>query len=157
MIKMDRYSTHLGILKQLFGTMDIKTVFEFGTGFYSTGLFCENCNFVVACEMQSEEWYNKVKDRFEEKENLSLQCMIGPNKSIEYLSSLNRNFDLIFVDGHGDSRWHAINEASRFTKLIVSHDTETSSYQWHKINLDSSWTRKDYKDLDPWTTVWVKK
>jgi len=154
---MDRYSTHLPILKQLVKKENIKTVFEFGTGFYSTGLFCKNCDFVVACEMQSEEWYNKVKHKFKEKENLSLHCMVGPNKSIDYLLNLNRNFDLIFVDGHGDTRWQAINEASKFTKLIVSHDTETPSYQWHRINLDNSWIRKDYKDLDPWTTVWSKK
>lgn len=154
---MDRYSTHLPILKELLDTREIKTVFEFGTGFYSTGLFCENCNFVVACEMQSEEWYNKVKDKFKENKNLSLNCMIGPYKAIEHLSDIDKKFDLIFVDGHGESRWAAINEASKFTNLIVSHDTETPSYQWHKINLDQTWIRKDYKDLNPWTTVWIKK
>lgn len=156
---MDAYSTHIPILKQLLSdkALDIQDVFEFGTGLYSTKLFSENSSKIVACEMQSEEWYNKIVKQFEGSDNVDIFYMPGPHEAIEYLSKLNSKFDLIFVDGHGDSRWKAINEASKHTNLIVSHDTETPSYNWHLVELDDSWERIDHKEHNPWTTVWRKQ
>lgn len=154
---MDRYSTHLPVLEEIIINNNIKTVFEFGLGSFSTNLFCKNCDYVVSCEMQSNEWYEKIKNEFYENNNLNLKCIIGPYGAINYLSQLNQKFDLIFVDGHGDTRWHAINVSSKYTDIIVSHDTETPSYRWDLISLDSSWHRKDYKLYDPWTTVWRKQ
>ena len=158
---MDKYSTHLPILEMLFKDNKIKTVFEFGTGLYSTKLFAENAESVIACEMQDENWYNKVNEAFKDCDNVSVKCLIGPFKAIDHLTQIGyasgARFDLIFVDGHGDSRWHAINTASKFTDIIVSHDTETASYRWDLVDLDDTWERIDYKDKEPWTSVWRKK
>jgi predicted O-methyltransferase YrrM len=154
--QFDGYSTHLSLLKSLL-SKNIDSVFEFGTGLYSTKLFLENCTRVIACEMQSEDWYNKVNDEFKDHDNVEVLYMLGPDKAIEYLSEINSRFDLIFVDGHGSNRWKAINEASKFTDLIVAHDTETSSYNWHLVDLGDEWVRTDYKEFDPWTTTWEKQ
>ena len=154
---MDVYSTHIPILEELFKANNIKTVFEFGTGLYSTKLFSENCDSVISCEMQSEEWFDKVSENFSNYNNVSIECLIGPTGAIDHLSQLNKRFDMIFVDGHGATRWHAINVASEFTDLIVSHDTETPSYNWHLINLEGTWIRTDHRGHVPWTSVWRKK
>jgi|3_EtaG_2_1085321.scaffolds.fasta_scaffold125279_2 predicted O-methyltransferase YrrM len=156
---MDKYATHIPVLKSLLydKSKNIECVFEFGTGLHSTKLFLENCSKVTACEMQSEDWYTKVNDEFKDFDNVEVFYMPGPDEAIEYLSKVNLKFDLIFVDGHGDSRWKAINEASKFTDLIVSHDTEEKSYNWHFIDLGDDWVRTDYKEHTPWTTVWRKQ
>lgn len=150
------YGTHLPILNSLINNHDIRSVYEFGMGEFSTGLFADNCEEVYAHEMQSEEWFQKMRIKLGNLDNVNLFCTVGPWDAIHHLETLNRHFDMIFVDGHGDSRWAAINMASRYTNIIVTHDTETSTYNWERVQLDESWTRIDYKGLNPWTTVWIK-
>lgn len=154
---MDAYSTHLPILEDLLKNNKINKVFEFGTGLYSTKLFSEKAQKVIACEMQDESWHQRVQQEFAACDNVEVKCMMGPSEAIEHLRNLGENFDLIFVDGHGSSRWDAINTAASYTNIIVSHDTETASYRWDLVNLDDSWERTDYTEHTPWTTVWRRR
>ena len=163
---MNAFSTHLNTLSELIKSYNIKSVFEFGCGLYSTNLFIENCDQVYSCEMQSKEWYKQIKERFKNKNNFTIQFFDeksdpGENPqflAIDYLKSLNKKFDLIFVDGHKDSRWICINTAKLYSNIIVTHDTEdTNKYHWHRINLGKEWKRVDDKILYPWTSYWIKQ
>jgi len=151
---MDSYATHLPILKNIFDKNSIKNVFEFGCGNNSTLFFEKKCDEVIAIEMQNEDWYQEIKKKV--GNNVKLFCQLGPTQAIETLKKTNKRFDLIFVDGHGDSRWQAINEASKHTNIIVAHDTETPSYRWDLVSLDESWMKVEHTQFNPSTTVWTK-
>jgi hypothetical protein len=105
--------------------------------------------------MQNENWFREMKSKI--SNNVTLLCQLGPYHAIETLDKMNRKFDLIFVDGHGDSRWHAINIASKYTDIIVAHDTETSSYNWHLVKLNSDWESSTDTSTPVYTTTWKKK
>lgn len=162
---MNPFSTHLPTLESLIEKYHVKSVFEFGCGFYSTGLFLKKCELVYACEMQSKEWYDKIKSQFADSPNLNIKYFeekddagLSPKfLSLSYLKSLDTRFDLVFVDGHKDSRWICINEAQNYTNIIVTHDTEDRrNYHWDRISLPDCWTRHDSTSLCPWTTFWIK-
>tara|TARA_R110002110_G_scaffold96358_4_gene248299 strand:- start:452 stop:946 length:495 start_codon:yes stop_codon:yes gene_type:complete len=163
---MDPYSTHLPILKNIIDNTDIKSVFEFGSGLHSTQLFAENCDDVITCDID-EEWYNTISDKFKDYKNVSPilhkdhEWGSKTPESIAYLKQLNRRFDLIFIDcGDAPTRPHCVNAASKFTDLIIAHDTDAPAvigYNWHLVELkEPEWRRTDYKDVVPWTTVWER-
>ena len=163
---MSDFGSHLQTLRSLIEAHKIRSVFEFGCGLYSTGLFVEKCDTVYACEMQSKEWYSKIKNQFINSSNLIINYFDEKDDtsteakflSIDYLKSLNQKFDLIFVDGHKDSRWLCINIAQDYTNIIVTHDTEdNNNYHWHRVNLNENWNRIDIPDPYPHTTYWIKK
>lgn len=163
---MNPFSTHLSTLNFLIDEYNVRSVFEFGCGLYSTKLFIEKCDTVYSCEMQSKEWYEKIKREFINSNNLCLRYFneidngnINANfDAINYFKSLNTKFDMVFVDGHKDSRWQCINEARNYTNIIVTHDTEDrKNYHWNRINLDNSWKRTDIKNMVPFTTYWIKQ
>lgn len=154
---INAYSTHLLTLHNLFKEEKIKNVFEFGCGMYSTFLFADKCETVISIEMQNEDWFNKLKEKI--PNNVTLLCQLGTDKAIDtlnYLGEQGQRFDLIFVDGHGDSRWKAINMASKYTNIIVAHDTEYPGYRWDLVNLDESWNCFIDKTFSTYTTVWKK-
>lgn len=162
---MNPFSTHLPTLKFLINEYNIQSVFEFGCGLYSTKLFIEKCKTVYSCEMQSFDWYLKVKNSFTEQNNLTINYfeeIDNPNlnatfKAIDYLRSLNTYFDMVFVDGHKDSRWTCINNSAKYTNIIVTHDTEDKqNYHWDRIKLDNDWKRYDVTNIFPHTTYWIK-
>lgn len=153
-IYFDPYATHLPTLCNILNLNNIKSVFEFGCGNNSTLLFADKCEEVIAIEMQNESWYQEMKSKV--GNNVKLLCQIGPTQAIETLETYDRKFDLIFVDGHGDSRWKAINVASKYTDIIVAHDTETPSYRWDLVNLDNRWSVMTDTTYSVYTTVWRK-
>jgi predicted O-methyltransferase YrrM len=154
---MDPYATHLPFLKKILQEHDIQSVFEFGCGNYSTLLFAEKCKNVISIEMQNKEWYDQLKTKI--PKNVHLLFQLGPEQAITTLWSLGQSgakFDLIFVDGHGDSRWKAINAASQYTSIIVAHDTQFPGYQWNKVKLDNSWKEIVDTSFTTYTTMWKK-
>ena len=100
---MDCYSTHLPVLENILQIFQINKVFEFGCGVYSTLLFEKHCKKIIAIEMQSQEWYEKMKKQV--AKNISLLYSQGPIGAIEIFDKTQDIFDLVFVDGHGESRW----------------------------------------------------
>lgn len=163
---MSDFGSHLQTLQNLLQLYNIKSVFEFGCGLYSTKLFIDKCDTVYSCEMQNKEWYVKIKDKFANNTNLNIHYFDETDDpsfdakflAIEYFKSLNQKFDLVFVDGHKDSRWLCINVAQYYTNIIVTHDTEDNkNYHWNRIKLDQSWRRTDIQHPHPCTTYWIKQ
>ena len=154
----NNYCTHLPILEFILSETDIKTVYEYGMGLYSTKLFVENVNQTIAVEMQDESWFGKIQtsefiaDKKDENE-INLYCMIGADNAIDFFKCLEMKFDLVFVDGNGSSRFTCINEAFGKCDIIVAHDTETPSYNWHLVNKPLEYTWLDIKKYNPWTSV----
>lgn len=149
---LNDYSTHLPILHYVLDKIGKCNIFEYGMGNYSTTLFSERANKLIAVEMQDENWFKKMNN-YEFKNNTKLHCMVGEEHAINFFKSLDEKFDLIFVDGHGESRWKCINEAFGKCDIIIAHDTETSSYNWNLVNLPENYTWLDIKIHNPWTSV----
>ena len=147
----DPTATHLPILDGLLSGGEIKRVLEFGCGLYSTKLFADYLCDVTAIEMQSEEWYQRVK---KECPDVELWFALGPDAWRKL--PLDDRYDLIFVDGHGDSRPECLMWAKDRSNVIVAHDTEHPYYCWDRADM-SGFDETVYKDNPPWTTVWRRK
>lgn len=154
MTNIDLYSTHLSYLSEIFKyTGKLKNVVEFGMGNFSTDLLINNCENVISIEMQSEYWYQNIYDKFHKMGNWSPYKLLGPLnfQEIQYPEII----DLSFVDGHGDSRPDCINfMMNKKCPIIVAHDTESSSYNWHLVN-NISYKKIEFKQFENWTTLWT--
>lgn len=148
---LDPTATHLPVFEKLFEKYPIKTVLEFGCGEFSTSFFIQHASYVTAIEMQSEDWYKRVKKAHP---SVDLRLALGPFKWKE--QPLMSHYDLIFVDGHGDSRPECINWAQDRTDIIVAHDTEHPYYRWELVDV-KGFTKHVYDELSPTTTVWVRE
>lgn len=149
---LNDYSTHLPILEYVLDTIGKCNVFEYGMGKYSTTLFAEKADKLIAVEMQDENWYKQIK-QYDFKDTVNLYCMLGKDNAIEFFKQLDIKFDIVFVDGHGESRWKCINEAFGKSDIIIAHDTETSSYNWNFVDLPQNYLWLDIKIHNPWTSV----
>jgi hypothetical protein len=153
---MEEISTfsHLPVLKRVIEEHKPRTVFEFGMGDGSTPLFIEHCRQVVSVEMQSLSWYVELVGKYE-ADNWAPICLPCPRCGIYFLTG-GQTFDLVFVDGHGDTRPEQIRAASEKTDLIIAHDTEEPSYGWGRVNMPG-WKETTYKDHPTWTTVYERR
>ena len=149
--------SHKKVLEAIMKCCDIKSVFEFGSGLGSTPIFLERSSEVHSVEMQSEEWFQTVQKELGHNEHFKYEIKMGPIDTIIYFSNLGKRYDLVFVDGHGSSRPECINEAFKFTNIVVTHDTETPSYGWSRIVKPEGWTRLDYMLESPWTTIFFNE
>jgi predicted O-methyltransferase YrrM len=154
--KMNDYCSHLPILEFVLDEIKPINLFEFGMGLYSTKLFTNTTKYVISVEMQDESWYDKIKkENFitDSKNDINLYCMLGKENAIDFFKNIDMKFDLVFVDGHGESRWQCINEAFEKCDVIVAHDTETVSYNWSMVVKPEEYTWLDIKKYNPWTSV----
>lgn len=150
-LNLDPTATHLPVFELLFRRHRIKSVLEFGCGMFSTTMFVNaGCN-VTSIEMQNQSWYDKIKA---ELPTVDLRLALGPMEWEK--EPLKDRYDLIFVDGHGDSRPECLMWAKDHTDLIVAHDTEHSYYCWDRADM-SGFTKTVHDELSPWTTVWERE
>jgi hypothetical protein len=151
---MKTIESHLPVLDKIFKLVPVEFVLEFGMGFGSTPFFLDHGCSLTSVEMQNKEWYDKITQKFQSGK-------FNPILSLGPYSYRNLTFksyyDLIFVDGHGESRWAVINDFQTKTNLFVVHDTQEKSYQWDKICISKKvWERKDFKDPSGvWTSVFT--
>lgn len=149
---MNPYQTHLEILQFVLDQIDCHSAFEYGPGIYSTPLLAQRFRSVTTIEMQDEKWYEDMM-----KSPLGLHVKVlylpGPNRAIEYFQRLNSQFSLVFVDGHGGSRWECINAAFNHTDTIIAHDTEAPGYNWDRVKKPDDYVWLDIKKYTPWTSV----
>ncbi len=151
--KMKTKDTHLPILTELFKMKDVQTVLEYGMGYGSTPFFFDKCKTVVSVEMQNEEWFHKISSSFIKKGFTPL-LSIGPFSYRDLpVDALEERYDLIFVDGHGSSRWDVINDSFGKTDIIVAHDTQEKGYSWDRVLLPEGWEWIDIRDYSVWTSV----
>lgn len=151
-MELDPTATHLPVLEQLFHNHPIKTVLEFGCGLFSTKLFVEHGCYVTSFEMQSVTWYHNVK---KDLPSVNLILALGKDKWESFIPALEDRYDLIFVDGHKDSRPDCMMWAKDHTDLIVAHDTEHSYYQWERADM-TGFKATLHDELTPTTTVWER-
>lgn len=148
------YHSHLPVLRAALRVFDIKSVFEFGSGLGSTPLFIEQCESVHSIEMQEEKWFKKVSDELSGNSNFTYEMMLGPQDSIDYFLDSEKTYDMIFADGHPDSRPECINAAVTKSDIVITHDTHTNEYGWDRVVLPEGWSELIYKEFPPWTTVY---
>lgn len=148
---LDPTATHLPILKQLFKNHKIFKVLEFGCGDFSTGLFYNSGCSLTSVEMQHKEWYDRILGKFP---GIDLRLALGPLTWEN--EPLDKRYDLIFVDGHGDSRPECMMWAKDHTDLIVAHDTEHPYYGWERADM-TGFKKTVHDDIHPSTTVWNKE
>ncbi len=101
--------------------------------------------------MQDEEWFNRMKT--ENLKNTKLVLKLGPDDGIEYFNKKKTKYSMVFIDGHGGSRWSCINNSFDKTNIIVTHDTETSGYNWNLVKNHPDFIWLDIKNYNPWTSV----
>jgi predicted O-methyltransferase YrrM len=170
-IEINGYSNHLVLIDKVFEYQSFKgqpieTVFEYGCGFGSTKYFCENAKQVVAVEMQSKEWFVKVTSLSEAHDNLELVWRYGMEgvfeilepKHVSFSKNLTGRFDMVFVDGHGDTRPECINlvGSRNLSDIIISHDTEEKGYRWNIVDLPHGYHSYTMKKFNNFTTIWTK-
>lgn len=154
-MKIDpKCSTHLPVLKDIFDFRPIKSVFEFGCGLYSTKFFVDNAEQVYSVEMQSKRWFDKIKSEIASPK-LSLSCFLDVKEVLQHFEDLNRNFDMVFVDGI--EREQCINQSSQRSSIIVRHDVGGWFYRRYIKNLKISSDYKFivYKKMKPYTGVFT--
>lgn len=136
--KINPYGSHLAFLRMIFKSFEIKSVLELGLGENSTPFFLDQgCN-LVSIEQQDAGWLNKMIKIIGENDNWKKAFNPYPIKEAKAFQS---EFDLVFVDGHHESRADDVNNFFHKSPLIVAHDFEkTKFYQWHKIKMP-----KDYR------------
>ena len=149
--QLDPYGSHIPTFDRIFAKNDIKTVLEFGGGDHSTPYFIEKGCTVHSIEMQSEEWYNHIIER---NPTAIVELCLGKDdwKNL-FDGSFNDHYDLIFVDGHLDSRPECANWAKDHTDIIVLHDTEAHCYGWNRLQLND-WHKFEDTDNHPQTQAY---
>jgi len=155
------YSSHTHVLKKIIETFKINSVFEYGIGTYSTKLFLDKCDKVVSVEMNNHQhgslgWYEYVVKELSNNPLADIWChkkLVGLFPAIHYSMGRfeNEKFDMIFVDGHGDTRGEQVNAALMGSDIIVAHDTEHRE-QRNKWNIPEGYEVIDF-DRSPITTV----
>ena len=122
----------MSVLDAVISDESPQSVLEFGMGLYSTPLFVRSCTRVVSVEMNSLEWYDRTKEEVGAAPHWNPHLFMGP---VRWMADLpmaepNQRYDMVFVDGHGDSRHAQILYGLAVSKLIVCHDTQEPSYNW---------------------------
>jgi hypothetical protein len=152
--QMDVYSTHIPVLEQTLDYLNPVTVVEFGPGNYSTALFADACQNVLTIEMQSNEWYESIVNRYKGRDSVSIVKSLSPIDFV-YLD-YPENIDMVFVDGHGSSRPAVINFFADRAATIIAHDTEQPTYGWDKVRLPTAYHCYTCKKFSTFTTVYTK-
>jgi len=149
----DPYSTHLELLQFIFDYIGKqKNVVEFGMGNFSTKLLLNNSENLVSIEMQSEDWFNKMVEKFSSNKNWKPLKLLGPNL---YTSCFFNNTDFAFIDGHGETRPECVNLMFKNkVPVIIAHDTEAGCYGWTRVSEPFEYDSFVFKKHENWSTVW---
>lgn len=158
---MDSFATHLPTLIGFIDTFHPQTVFEFGMGLNSTPVFLNKCKKTISVEMQERGWYDRVYLELAKFPEFYPILALGPFFACDLLRGMHDRFDLIFVDGHGHSRWQQISDSFSKTDVIIVHDTEAIIYEWPRVSLPyifgDSWTLIEFREFVPWTSILTRK
>ena len=151
---MGKYSvqSHVPIFKKMFETFDINSVFEYGIGLHSTPIFIDNCEKVLSIEMNthslgSQTWYEKVVEEIGDRDNWTHDEMHGPHKAISYAKELfgKETFDLVFADGHGDTRHQQTNSGFGSSRFVICHDSQ-HQHTRHGWEIPDNYYKIDFVD-----------
>ncbi len=149
------YATHLPILDFLLDEIKPKKTLEWGMGFYSTPLLREKSGEVHSIETGSEEWFQKVDEKYTDDTSLVLYRDISESGALGFLQPMlmDCKWDLIFNDGDANSR-HIVAQTCQFKdNVVISHDTQEKQYFYNTILLGEGWQWIDIMDYSVWTSV----
>jgi hypothetical protein len=123
------YGSHIPALTFIFEHVEIKTAVEYGMGLFSTSFLLDKVkDKVLSIEMQSEDWYERVINRYQ-SEKWEHRYTDKVWKFMDY-----PDCDLLLVDGSSITRAIGVVYAmERGIETIVLHDTESSWYGYHMI------------------------
>jgi len=152
------YATHLPILNYLLDELKPECTLEWGMGFYSTPLLLEKSGELCSVETGSEEWYQKISDKYSGNDSLILMKDISVSGTLEILRGFGPDVvcDLVFNDGDANSRHIAAQAAQNWGAVVVSHDTQEKQYHYNSILLREGWMWMDIMDYSVWTSVMCK-
>jgi hypothetical protein len=159
MMNIDPYASHIPILETIFSICNIKKVFEFGPGKYSTKFFETMAEKTISVELSSEKWFEDVEKEMD-KNKVSLFYISDLEKALS-LFNQTQNIDLTFVDGSFESRIPCIELAFDKCQVIVTHDTEMAyvngdPYRWNSVRMKQGYFWIDVMEYFPWTSVITK-
>jgi len=152
--KIDMYGSHLGLLKIIFNSFNIKTVLEFGMGDHSTAFFLKQDCELFSIEQQEKAWFDKCNKNFGDNKKWTSLFLPFPERieDIEYPKDL----DFVFVDGHNLSRSNCVNFMFGKCKLIAAHDYEKKRfYHWKNIVVPSDYRKIVYTENLKETVLFV--
>lgn len=146
--KFDGYGSHIMILDKLQKLTHFSSILEFGGGEFSTSFFMKIPGAtVITIESQDHDWYEKIK-----KINPNTLWIPDHQKVLEYAMENVSHRDLVFLDTHQDLRYQLVHIVHEYTDIIGLHDSETTLYNYHNIQLDwTKWFYADYVLYRPWT------
>jgi predicted O-methyltransferase YrrM len=123
------HASHIPFLAGVGARFNIRSVFEFGSGFYSTLLFANKVAYQFVTRLTSvesdEAWAQRVADS------------LGRDDRIQFILSdehqLPEGYDLVFIDnGPEQHKIQTIRNMAEMLEgpaIVVVHDAETASYR----------------------------
>lgn len=117
-----RHQSHLPVLDIIFKNTNVKSVFEYGSGLYSTRFFVDHAESVTTVEMNKIRWYQFAKDNLE-LPNAQILYLFK-HEAVDYFVSNGKNYDLVFVDGDRELRKDCVQGAMNRAPIIVVHDID---------------------------------
>lgn len=151
------WGSHIPINKTILKTFDITGVLELGSGFHSTPLFFENCDFVISVE-QDLEWIKKMRDEaelIEDENHMIVHQDVSPyirssrrkeidknvlDSASDFFTEISQDprLNFLFVDCYSGFRLEALNSIANFFDYVVFHDVQPRGMDNHS-----------YKDFVP--------
>ena len=154
---MDRYASHLPVLRAFLPMWEDQFVLEFGCGEYSTPLLNEYA-FATSIEQDCEAFAitqcaNGHDVRFMPWHSVGLKEMDALNNG-----NYCNHYGLIFVDGCDEARKDCVEWAFGHTSLIIAHDAENPYYGYQLISTPVGWIRLTVPGAHVWPgcAVWMK-
>jgi hypothetical protein len=152
------YATHIPILLGLARLREIKTVLEFGCGYYSTLTFLNRAAFPQLEKLHSIEndiaWSETIQEAAHHDARWTLDLVAG--EIADFVSSLEvESFDLILIDDSKTSAQRAATIRAVANKepqrpWISIHDCEVEEYRTAATGLRQ---RHAFKAYNPYTGV----
>ncbi len=148
------YGSHIPALKFIFQHISPKFCMEYGTGFYSTPFLIEHSERLLSIEMQDENWYKQVIEKY--------SCDKWSHKFSEDVTAfaIENVPDFLFVDGSSVTRAiGVVHGMQRGVDTIVIHDSESS---WYGINMIAQYVvplgykTHTFVEKYPTTTVYTR-
>lgn len=152
------YSTHVPILIGLAHVREIRSVLEFGCGYYSTLTFLNHAAFPHLQRLQSIEnhaaWSETIKDLAKDDDRWSLNLIDGEIADAVPRLDLE-TFDLILIDDSKNSAQRAATIRATAKKQpqrawVVIHDYEVEEY---RVAAGGFKHRRAFKAYNPATGV----
>jgi hypothetical protein len=150
-----RYGSFLPPLRALCAVDRPATVIEFGSGYISTGFFLELGADVVALEMCSREWCERIRQRF--AGNAALTIRMTDSNAYELVAAEDMTANLGLVDGHPDTRPACVTALFGRCPVILAHDYDLRPGRYAGVETASGYEFLLFDRISPQTGIWIAR